>query len=536
MVVDIQPNQANGNVVEGMSKRYAVVVGINDYSGTGVQDLSFCSADAEAFYGALLTYCEYDPVDIILFSDGSHEAAKKPTRSGILAAVADMSRRATNQDSVLFFFAGHGARDPQGPVDSYLLTQEVQTSVIANTSIPMNMINDYFKESKARFAMRFFDACHSGRSGIRGPLVNPDVKKHFIVDAEGWATLSACKEDQSAYEDPDIGHGIFSYCLIKGLEGGAATSNGIITFHSLTTYTVEKTIEITKARGLPQTPVSGGYQAGSLLLATLPPDPPTDIPLALVKVQETTIDQLKPTSDKVPQFIADYRAANVPLNPDYIALSQEKKLAFGKKLVERVYEWCQGQERQYHEQLEDIMTITVKHQSIQPCPLNLQLAEYIENSSIKTAVEFLPTYKTKLIKQKFLAFAVLMGPEYEEILDGIKEKQGYYDSAVQLTIKSYEPLMPVCGMVIAIVPSSFGLYLLRYSCSTSINHVQCEHWDTTTFTVRALHAIPFSDEDGVGILKELQDIYPQLVSYLAESCSAKRAYLQSIGMSGQSLA
>src|SRR5205814_463621 len=99
---------------------------------------------------------------------------------------------------------------------------------------------------KARFKIRFFDACHSGRIGARTALVGPDIGKHFLIEAEGWATLAACKEDQLAHEDFKLGHGIFSYCLIKGLSGEAATPKQQVTLHSLISYTMTSTIDITK--------------------------------------------------------------------------------------------------------------------------------------------------------------------------------------------------------------------------------------------------------------------------------------------------
>ena len=102
MVVEVHPSQANGNTAVS-AKRYAVVVGVNDYSQTGIGDLSFCVADAEAFYEALVTYCEYDPECVTFLSDNSQEEDRKPTRSNILAAIASMSTNATEEDSILFF-------------------------------------------------------------------------------------------------------------------------------------------------------------------------------------------------------------------------------------------------------------------------------------------------------------------------------------------------------------------------------------------------------------------------------------------------
>jgi hypothetical protein len=288
---------------------------------------------------------------------------------------------------------------------------------------------------------------------------------------------------------------------------------------------------------LQQTPVTDEHYAGILVLATVRSTPPTQVPLALVKVEETTIDQLKPTPEKIPQFVADIRSTlqNEPLQLDYVAPSQEEKLALGDKLVQKVYHWCEEQERQYREQLQGLVTVTVKHQSIQACPLNLQLAEYIQGSKISRAVGLRRTYRTEQVAPKSWLVA-LYGYETRKVLDGIgEERQGYYESSVMLMIRAQEPLMPVCAMVIAIIPATFGLYLLRYSCSTLLDQVQKEYWDPATFSVRTLHALPFTNKEGEQTLEELQDLYPQLVSFFAESCSARRAYLQSIGVSGQSL-
>jgi len=94
MVVEVHPSQANGNTAVS-AKRYAVVVGVNDYTEASIVNLSFCAADAEAFYDALLTYCEYDPNCVTLFSDGPHKDAQRPLRSDILEAIAHMVSRAT---------------------------------------------------------------------------------------------------------------------------------------------------------------------------------------------------------------------------------------------------------------------------------------------------------------------------------------------------------------------------------------------------------------------------------------------------------
>ncbi len=122
-----------------------------------------------------------------------------------------------------------------------------------------------------------------------------------------------------------------------------------------------------------------------------------------------------------------------------------------------------------------------------------------------------------------------------EVLDGISERKGYYESSVMLTIKAQGQLLPACAMVIAVIPAIFGLYLLWYACSTRLGRGHKEYWDPNTLSVRTLHALPFTDKGGMQTLEELQDLYPQLVSFFSESCTARRTYMQNIGVSGQSL-
>ncbi len=61
MADEADSSHTNGSTPIVKSKRYAVIVGVNDYAEASIGDLAFCTADAEAFYDALLTYAEYDP-------------------------------------------------------------------------------------------------------------------------------------------------------------------------------------------------------------------------------------------------------------------------------------------------------------------------------------------------------------------------------------------------------------------------------------------------------------------------------------------
>jgi uncharacterized membrane protein len=162
----------------------------------------------------------------------------------------------------------------------------------------------------------------------------------------------------------------------------------------------------------------------------------------------------------------------------------------------------------------------------------LQLAQYIKESTINSAVEWEFKYKTEYVKASSW---FLSGLNTQQVMDGIGERSGYYDSAVEIKIRSGGKLLPVCAMVFAIVPATFGLYLLYYSCSTKLGRGQGEYWDDSTFFVRMLQAVPMDDEGTLQIMEKLKDMYAQLISFFSESCEARRVYLRSIGASGEAL-
>jgi hypothetical protein len=144
-------------------------------------------------------------------------------------------------------------------------------------------------------------------------------------------------------------------------------------------------------------------------MATLDVPHPDTIPEALVKVQETAIEQIRPTPEKIPKFVEDIRAVlqNQPAQMNNVSPSQDKKVALGGKLVQQVFLWCLEQDRTYRDQLQGLMGTRVKRQSIHACPLILPLAKYIQNSKIKDAVEWEMTYKTEYVKPRNFGVTIL---------------------------------------------------------------------------------------------------------------------------------
>jgi Caspase domain len=241
-----QPDEAWGVGRDFDGKRYAVVIGISEYADPAIRSLRYADDDAEAFYRFLTSdgagLGGFDPEDIRFLVD---EAAD--TRS-VRTALTTFLRQATERDVVIIYLAGHGAADPFRPEDYYLLTHDSEASNFPGTAISMDDIDQYVRRLRARDIIVFTDACHSaavsgGRVGLRDEGAN-EINRVFLeqltATAAGLLTFTASETNQYSQEGPQWGggHGVFTYELLRGLQGLAdADEDGIVTLGEVVEHT-----------------------------------------------------------------------------------------------------------------------------------------------------------------------------------------------------------------------------------------------------------------------------------------------------------
>lgn len=521
------------------SRRHAVVVGINDYSGSPMTNLNFCSNDAEAFYEALIHYAHYDEKDMVLFSDGAHTTAEPPTYTDILSAINEMCERAGDGDSILLFFAGHGTRDEN---DSYLLTKEYRRNVLSDSSIAMSKVNGYFETSKAKFKLRFFDACHSGRMGVRG-LPNPNVEGHLAVTAEGWATLASCREDQFAHEVKDIKQGIFSYFIVKGLSGDASVDDAHVTLDNLKVYVMDNTIDLSKKLGLEQTPVFSGEQAGSLILSRVTRKVEEGLPAALVKISKVVPDQLEPAANDTETLLNGIleRLTRRSDTFAFISPGQEVKTELVSKFAAIAYGWAEARVRQDNDKLPARNLFSVERMSIQKHPFNRQLGSFLSTSKAGRALEWEYVYESVTRTREVPvreSYGYALGREvtryvkenYEEdVVGGVKEVSENSESAIVITFRPQERAFPYCSMTTSFIPSTFGIYSICFFASTQLIKEMKEQWNGSSFSVRSFIAIPIREWEEFDLESWLNNLHAQFVSYITESIDARQRALAQLG-------
>jgi WD40 repeat protein len=188
--------------------KFAVVVGINDYQsrGQGLRDLRYAANDAREFRKLLVEEFGYDDARILYLTDAKDEPKEIVDGPPTVAAIRDAfekwvpSRGLTPDDSVLFFFAGHGLSD------GYLAAADSRAAAKEGTCIPVSSLRDWLgsKNKKAvpcRHRLVLLDCCYSGtlfseplvaRPGPRATL--PEQGRQGRADTGGQ---SASRGDRS---------------------------------------------------------------------------------------------------------------------------------------------------------------------------------------------------------------------------------------------------------------------------------------------------------------------------------------------------
>jgi hypothetical protein len=214
----------------------AVVIGIADYRSLARSD--FSNDDARAFYDYAIRALGIKPENIKLLVDGDAEEAEilKTFRTWLPSRVKSTT-------DVYVFYSGHGLPMPDGK-GLYLVPPRADREVIDDTAIPFSKLNAALTLAKPKSVTIFLDACYSGQARSGETLVanaRPvQIKSDSRYFPENFTVITASQNDQISSSNPELQHGIFSYYLMKGMEGDAdANRDGKITLGEMQTYLIE---------------------------------------------------------------------------------------------------------------------------------------------------------------------------------------------------------------------------------------------------------------------------------------------------------
>jgi uncharacterized caspase-like protein len=239
-------------------------------------------ADAESIYETLVGVAGFKKEHVLLMTDKSD---KKPTLKNIKWALGTfLARSAHKDDTVLIFFAGHGApeTDPRGlerdGLAKYLIPADAEEDDLYSSALPMDELHTIFNRIEAERIVAFLDACYSGAAGGRTFAARKtraagidDQFLERLTRSKGRAIITASRPSEVSIELPELGHGIFTYYLVNGLKGAAdLNGDGIISLQELYEYVEQQVSTKSRAVGGNQHPVMKGEMEGVLPLAKAP--------------------------------------------------------------------------------------------------------------------------------------------------------------------------------------------------------------------------------------------------------------------------
>ena len=215
----------------------AIIIGIQNYKR--VPKAEFANEDARAFYDYAIRALGIRPENIKLMLDEQADEVE------ILAAFQNWLPVKVKKSTtdVYVFYSGHGLPGEDGK-SLYILPQGADRQFIAKTALNQQEIIAALQAVKPKSVTMFMDACYSGqiRTGdtlltSARPLALSSTSASFPSE---FTVFTASATDQIASSSPDLKHGIFSYYLMKGMEGDADENrDGKITAAELQTYVLE---------------------------------------------------------------------------------------------------------------------------------------------------------------------------------------------------------------------------------------------------------------------------------------------------------
>ncbi|HBE17142.1 MAG TPA: hypothetical protein DEG17_23810 [Cyanobacteria bacterium UBA11149] len=216
-------------------KLWMVLVGVNHYQDSQIPDLRYCANDCKELAAVLkVASQEFQETEIIPLYDGGE---KSPELSEIMTSIQQFGL-AKPEDTVLFYFSGHGYLDSNNrPI---FCVADTSLADLAGTGFKLDVLLNELGKCQAQRQLVWLDACQEQEedNSIRR---NPTSQLLAALELQAeqshdfYAMLS-CNKTERSWEIPELKHGLFTYCLIEGLRGKAANSEGKIDADSLFKY------------------------------------------------------------------------------------------------------------------------------------------------------------------------------------------------------------------------------------------------------------------------------------------------------------
>ena len=169
----------------------------------------------------------------------------------------------SNETDLIIFFSGHGLASSDGK-SKYILPSDADPDLLSKTALSRSELFDQIINLNPKSVTMFFDTCYSGVSRDEETLLASAKPLRIVADEsnkmpDNFTIFTASKAEQISSGLEEAKHGIFSYYLMKGLEGEADTNEDKkITNGEMLAYIDENVSERALDLGRQQNPALSG--------------------------------------------------------------------------------------------------------------------------------------------------------------------------------------------------------------------------------------------------------------------------------------
>lgn len=242
----------------------ALIIGIESYKNAPKAE--FAETDASQFYDYARKALGVpdNRIKLLKGSNASKFDILKQIKTWLAAEVN------AGKTDVYVFYSGHGLASADGKT-SYLLPFDADTALLEESSIKLTDFVNSINSSKPKSLALFMDSCYSGQ-GKNGATLLASARPVSLKPSkpelpDNVTILTSAAGDQIAISAPELRHGLFSYFVMKGLEGTAdANADGTISMQELHEYVSVQVAREATRRGSQQSPTLQG--SGGLVLVT----------------------------------------------------------------------------------------------------------------------------------------------------------------------------------------------------------------------------------------------------------------------------
>ena len=251
--ISLGTGRSNLALETGRAKLWILLIGVNEYQDQNLPRLHYPAFDCQGLGESLIEATQAFPQKEIKIHHDFVEP--QPMLKAVQESLDWIVTSAQTQDTILFYFSGHGLLDPQSQ-QTVLCLRDTNRDDLLGTGLNLQTLLAKLSRCLAHCQVVWLDACHCGNmtlTGAKGSIQEQvwddpttqllDALRQRAAKSKGFYALLSCDQGQKSWEFPDLGHGVFSYFLMRGLRGEAADAKGLIKADGLYQYVYNQTLK-----------------------------------------------------------------------------------------------------------------------------------------------------------------------------------------------------------------------------------------------------------------------------------------------------